>query len=83
MHYYINWALCNLPTFILPGRTITTVTFLLFNIYLLYLFIIDIVHIVLLTADQRSYTGWPKNVAHFLVRLNCHAFTNFKTFSLS
>ena len=19
MHYYINWALCNLPTFILPG----------------------------------------------------------------
>jgi len=20
MHYYINWALCNLSTFILPGR---------------------------------------------------------------
>ena len=22
MHYYINWAFCNLPTFILPGRAL-------------------------------------------------------------
>ena len=42
MHYYINWALCNLPTFILPGQgVLCTLCLKKRTPYLLYIFILN------------------------------------------